>query len=128
MQRQQNTVITAMQAGKIRELGERLAEMRRARNLLQKDVAERANLSRVTASRIENGDAGVAIGQIIRYLDVIAPGITLGQVYQEDAAVAMQKAREPKRRASKGSRVRRAESPNAVANPKGYRAPDSYDF
>jgi transcriptional regulator with XRE-family HTH domain len=128
MQRQQNAVMTDTQVGKIRELGERLAEMRRARNLLQKDVAERANLSRVTASRIENGDAGVAIGQIIRYLDVIAPGITLGQVYREDAAVAMQKAREPKRRASRGNRVRRTQNLNDAASANGNRAPDSYDF
>lgn len=33
-------------------------------------------------SRIENGDAAIAIGQIVRYLDVIAPGTSLGRLLE----------------------------------------------
>jgi hypothetical protein len=33
-------------------------------------------LSRITAYRIEKGDAGLAIAQVFRYLEAIPPGIT----------------------------------------------------
>jgi hypothetical protein len=61
-----------------------------------------ANISRETASRIENGDAAVAIGQIVRYLDVIAPGTDLARLYEtQDTALALLESSEKRQRARK---------------------------
>lgn len=83
-------------------MGEHIARLRKARRMLQTEVAVRANISRETASRIENGDAGVAIGQIVRYLDAIVPGMDLGHLYQaEDAALVILESAEKRQRARK---------------------------
>jgi transcriptional regulator with XRE-family HTH domain len=65
-------------------LGARLARLRIARRITQAEAAVRAGLSRNTAYRLEKGDAGVAVGQILRYLDAIAPRKTLLGLLQED--------------------------------------------
>ena len=84
----------------LKDMGEHIARMRKARHVLQAEAALRANISRETASRIENGDAAVAIGQVVRYLDVIAPGATLGRLYEtQDAALAMLEKSEKRQRA-----------------------------
>jgi len=67
-----------------REIGERLARLRAAHPMRQVDAAVRAGLSRSTASRIEGGDPGVALGQILRYVHAIAPGISLGRLLSEE--------------------------------------------
>lgn len=86
----------------LKDLGERIARMRKARCLLQAEAAVRANISRETASRIENGDAAVAIGQVVRYLDVIAPGANLARLYEtQDAALVMLESSEKRQRARK---------------------------
>jgi transcriptional regulator with XRE-family HTH domain len=64
------------------QVGERIARMRRARKVLQAEAAVRAGLSRPTASRIEAGDPGRTLGQVLRYLDAIAPGMTLLELLQ----------------------------------------------
>jgi transcriptional regulator with XRE-family HTH domain len=85
-------------------LGERIARMRKARSLLQAEAALRANISRETASRIENGDAAVAIGQIVRYLDVIAPGVDLARLYDtNDPALTILDKTEKRQRARRRS-------------------------
>lgn len=71
----------------LKDIGEFLAHKRKVRHLLQADAAVRANISRETASRIENGDAAVSIGQVLRYLDVIAPGVSLGRLQETDDSV-----------------------------------------
>ena len=61
----------------------------------QTDAALRAGQSRNTAYRIERGDPGLAIGQVLRYLDAIAPGSTLLDLLSEsDPALAALAARE----------------------------------
>lgn len=60
-----------------KQLGQRLARLRLARRIKQTDAAVRAGLSRNTVYRLERGDPGLAIGQVLRYLDAIAPGSTL---------------------------------------------------
>jgi transcriptional regulator with XRE-family HTH domain len=81
-------------------LGRRLARLRLARNIKQSDAALRAGLSRNTAYRIEKGDPGLAIGQILRYLKAIAPDSTLlGLLAESDPALAALTAREQTRRA-----------------------------
>lgn len=80
MKRSQQELLSSEQHLQLVTLGRTLAQSRIARKMLQSEVAVRANLSRNTVSRIENGDAGIAIGQILRYLSVIRPGATLADV------------------------------------------------
>jgi len=63
-------------------IGAALARLRTARGVKQADAALRAGISRNTAYRLEHGDPGVAMGQVLRYLDAIAPGATLLQLLQ----------------------------------------------
>lgn len=77
------------------QLGRRLARLRLARRIKQTDAALRAGLSRNTAYRLERGDPGLAVGQVLRYLDAIAPGSTLLDLLSEsDPALAALAARE----------------------------------
>ena len=66
-----------------RALGEKLARLRMARRLRQADAAARAGLARSTASLIEKGDLSRTQAQILRYLEAIAPGVTLLALLQE---------------------------------------------
>jgi len=80
-------------------LGHRLARLRLARGIKQADAALRAGLSRNTAYRLERGDPGLAMGQVLRYLDAIAPGSTLLDLLSEsDPALAALAVREQSRR------------------------------
>lgn len=67
-----------------RDVGYRLSRLRIAHHMRQTDAAARAGVSRSTASRIESGDPGVALGQLLRYLQAIAPGVTLGQLLSQE--------------------------------------------
>ncbi len=66
-----------------RDLGRKLARLRIARHLRQSDAAVRAGLSRSTAALIEKGDPGRTLAQILRYLEAIAPGVSLLALVQE---------------------------------------------
>lgn len=102
MKKAQNIAMPPHLIQGLKSFGEHLARMRKARRLLQAEVAVRANISRETASRIENGDAAIAIGQIVRYLDVIAPGADLSRLYEtQDTALAMLESTEKRQRARK---------------------------
>lgn len=81
------------------QMGELVARLRVARQIKQSDAALRAGLSRNTAYRIERGDPGLAIGQLLRYLDAIAPGMTLAELLTErDPALAQQQREEQRQR------------------------------
>jgi transcriptional regulator with XRE-family HTH domain len=83
------------------KLGAALARLRLARGMKQEQMALRAGISRNTAYRMEKGDPGIAIGQVLRYLDAIAPGKTLLDFLSEsDPALTALSAREQRRRAS----------------------------
>jgi len=87
-------------ASEARKLGAGLARLRIARGIKQDQAALRAGLSRNTAYRLEKGDPGVALGQILRYLDALVPGKTLMEFLAEtDPALAALTAREQRRRA-----------------------------
>jgi transcriptional regulator with XRE-family HTH domain len=73
----QSAILSAELTQEIKNMGQLLARLRLARQVKQTDAALRAGLSRNTAYRLEKGDPGLAIGQILRYLDAIAPGKTL---------------------------------------------------
>jgi DNA-binding XRE family transcriptional regulator len=68
---------------KAKDFGMKLSRFRIARGVKQADAALRAGLSRNTVYRMESGDPGVAFGQILRYVDALAPGITLLQIMSE---------------------------------------------
>ena len=96
----QSALLNPEQAAEARKLGAALARLRIARDLKQDQTALRAGLSRNTAYRLEKGDPGIAIGQIVRYLDAIVPGKTLLELLSEtDPALASLSAKERRRRA-----------------------------
>ena len=82
-----------------RELGVRITRLRKARRVLQSEAALRAGVSRPTAVRIEAGDPGRTLGQLLRYLHAIAPGVSLLQLVQESdpALLALAEAEKTKR-------------------------------
>jgi transcriptional regulator with XRE-family HTH domain len=77
MKIKQSTTLTDNLSHQLSDVGSRLARFRIARRIRQEDAAARAGISRKTAGLIENGSPSVAIGQVFRYLDAIAPGSTL---------------------------------------------------
>jgi transcriptional regulator with XRE-family HTH domain len=81
------------------QLGQRLARLRLARKIKQTDAALRAGLSRNTVYRLERGDPGLAIGQVLRYLEAISPGSTLLDLLSESdpALIALNRREQSKR-------------------------------
>ncbi|WP_245774258.1 helix-turn-helix domain-containing protein [Rugamonas rubra] len=95
----QSAVLSTHLAQEVVHLGQLLAHLRHARKVKQADAALRAGLSRNTAYRIEKGDAGLAIGQVLRYLEAIAPGTTLaGLLNESDPSLSALQARESTKR------------------------------
>ncbi|HXZ59857.1 MAG TPA: helix-turn-helix transcriptional regulator [Steroidobacteraceae bacterium] len=95
----QSALLNESQAAEARKLGAALARLRIARGIKQEQAALRAGLSRNTAYRLEKGDPGIAMGQILRYLDAVVPGKTLLELLSEtDPALAALAAREQRRR------------------------------
>jgi transcriptional regulator with XRE-family HTH domain len=96
----QSALLNEAQAGEARKLGSTLARLRIARGVKQDQAALRAGVSRNTAYRLEKGDPGIAMGQILRYLEAIVPGKTLLELLSEtDPALAALSAQERRRRA-----------------------------
>jgi DNA-binding XRE family transcriptional regulator len=95
----QSVVMNPTLAAEAKKLGADLARLRIARGMKQDQAALRAGLSRNTAYRLEKGDPGVALGQVLRYLDAIVPGKTLRELLSEtDPALAALSAQEQRRR------------------------------
>jgi transcriptional regulator with XRE-family HTH domain len=96
----QSAILSSNLAAEAQKLGAALARLRIARGMKQDQAALRAGLSRNTAYRLEKGDPGIAVGQILRYLDAIAPGKTLLELLTEtDPALTALGAKEKRRRA-----------------------------
>jgi len=99
MKQDESTLLSAEELAEMRRLGEYVSRLRKARGLRQMDAALRAGISRPTATRIENGDPGRTLGQILRYLHAIAPGTTLLDLLQEkDPALKTLREKEAVRR------------------------------
>jgi transcriptional regulator with XRE-family HTH domain len=95
----QSAILSPQLARETAHLGHLLARLRQARKVKQADAALRAGFSRNTAYRLEKGDPGLAIGQVLRYLDAIAPGATLADLLtQADPALTALQARESTKR------------------------------
>jgi DNA-binding XRE family transcriptional regulator len=106
----QAAILNSSLAAETQKLGRALARLRIARGTKQDQAALRAGLSRNTAYRLEKGDPGIAVGQILRYLDAIAPGKTLLELLTEtDPALAALSAKEQRRRARELSKRELAE-------------------
>jgi transcriptional regulator with XRE-family HTH domain len=96
----QSALLNSAQAAEAKKLGATLARLRLARGMKQDQAALRAGLSRNTAYRLEKGDPGIAMGQVLRYLEAIVPGKTLLELLSEtDPALAALSAKEQRRRA-----------------------------
>lgn len=81
MKKDQNSALSPALRVQLSDMGTRLRQLRIARRVMQSEAANRAGISRATASLIENGAASVALGQIVRYVDAIAPGKTLVDLF-----------------------------------------------
>ena len=100
MKTKQTYTLSEGLAGQLTDIGQRLARFRIARRIVQSEAAERAGISRKTASMIENGSPSIAVGQIFRYLHAIAPGCTLLHLLSgDDVLVAALEQREKRHRA-----------------------------
>lgn len=84
--------LTPKLARKAEALGERLALARRRRRITAEEAAARANVSRTTLSRIENGHASVGVDTLLRLLaayrleadiDLVAADDKLGRELQD---------------------------------------------
>jgi DNA-binding XRE family transcriptional regulator len=105
MKIKQSALLNSSQAAEVKKLGTALARLRIAHAMKQDQTALRAGLSRNTAYRLEKGDPGIAVGQILRYLDAVVPGKTLLELLSEtDPALAALSAKEQRRRARDLSR------------------------
>ena len=95
----QELTLASKQLGQSAEIAHCLVSLRLARRVRQGEAAVRAGLSRATAQRIEKGDPGVAIGALLRYLDAIAPGMTLLQLLSGDdpAIITLERRSRPQR-------------------------------
>jgi len=95
----QSAMLSPSQLDECARLGRQLARLRIARKVKQTDAALRAGLSRNTAYRLEKGDPGLAFGQVLRYLEAIAPGSTLlALLLEQDPALRSLDAREKTQR------------------------------
>ena len=91
----QSTMLSPGQLDECARLGQQLARLRIARKVKQTDAALRSGLSRNTVYRLEKGDPGLALGQVLRYLEAIAPGSTLlALLSEQDPALLALAARE----------------------------------
>lgn len=84
MKYDETTRMTEARLQEARQLGLKLALLRKALGVTQAHAAERAGVSRSTAVLIESGDASRTLAQILRYLEVLAPGYSLLALLTDD--------------------------------------------
>jgi transcriptional regulator with XRE-family HTH domain len=77
MRIKQSAAIEPSLAIQASHLGEMLVRLRHVYRVKQSEAAIRAGLSRNTALRMEKGDPSMTIGSVLRYINAIAPGLTL---------------------------------------------------
>ena len=95
----QSTILSEELTKQAKHVGACFARLRVARGIKQDVAAVRAGLSRNTAYRLESGDPGVAVGQLLRYLEAIAPGMTLQELLaQTDPSLSVLEVKERTRR------------------------------
>lgn len=77
MKRNETPMLSKKSISETEMLGTRIVVLRQARRMLQADAAARAGMSRSTAVLIEKGDPGRTLAQVMRYIQAIAPGMSL---------------------------------------------------
>ncbi len=82
MKKEESLLVSSDELAQTRLIGERLVRLRMARRVRQEDAAVRAGMSRPTARKIEQGDPGRTLGQVLRYLGAVAPGMSLLQLLE----------------------------------------------
>jgi transcriptional regulator with XRE-family HTH domain len=106
----QASMLSPRQIDECKYLGKLLARLRLARKVKQSDAALRAGLSRNTAYRLEHGDPGLAMGQVLRYLEAISPSSTLLDLLsKKDPALLALDTREKSKRVRDMSAAEREE-------------------
>jgi len=99
MKRNEAPLMNPARVEEARQLGNKLARLRAARRIRQADAAARAGISRSTAVLLEKGDLGRTQAQILRYLEAIAPGVSLlALLKEEDPSLQALSAREATQR------------------------------
>lgn len=99
VKRDESPMVSRAQLEEAAALGRKLARLRLARRMRQADAAARAGMSRSTASLIESGDIRRTLAQLLRYLEAVAPGLTLeALIKEEDPALLVLKSREARQR------------------------------
>lgn len=99
MKRNEAPLMSPARVEEARQLGNKLARLRAARRIRQADAAARAGISRSTAVLLEKGDLGRTQAQILRYLEAIAPGVSLlALLKEEDPSLQALSAREATQR------------------------------
>lgn len=83
MKYKEEPLLAPLRMNEMTDIGAKLARLRRARHIRQLDAAARAGLARSTAVLIEKGDPSRTLGQVLRYLEAIAPGLPLSAFLQE---------------------------------------------
>lgn len=66
-----------------RDFGLVVQDVRKRAALTQAEVAERAGVSRVWLSQMENGKATVEMGRVLRVLDVLGHGVLVRPSHRE---------------------------------------------
>lgn len=82
MKYDETAILSPKQIKEAQLIGSRIADLRHAYGATQSDAAARAALSRSTAVLIEKGDPSRTLGQIMRYVHAIAPGVTLAMIVE----------------------------------------------
>lgn len=77
-------ILYPRQAKLVAELGQRLREARRRRRYTASLVAERADISRQTLTKVERGDPSVTLGTYVRVLVVVGLERDLALVAKDD--------------------------------------------
>ena len=85
MDKKRNTTIYPSSAKELTELGQRLRDARLRRRFSMETVCARADISRPTLYKVENGEPSVAIGTYVQVLRVLGLTGDLALVAKEDA-------------------------------------------
>ncbi len=85
MTNKRTTTIYPSSARELKELGQRLKDARLRRRFSMETVCARADISRPTLYKVENGEPSVAIGIYVQVLRVLGLTGDLSLVAKEDA-------------------------------------------
>ena len=85
MDKKRNAAIYPSSAKELKELGQRLKDARLRRRFSMETVCARADISRPTLYKVENGEPSVGIGTYVQVLRVLGLTGDLALVAKEDA-------------------------------------------